>query len=296
MTAEASSPETSVTPILWTDPGPLARRDLFWGNGAPDRVPQHPFTFVEESASGTTPKLVVTDARGVTWGVKFTSEAHSEVAAARLLWAFGYLVQEMYYVHTGTIAGAEGLGRARDLIGPDGTFWEARFQRRDPEQVEQRGWTLDDNPFTGTRELSGLLTLFAITNNWDTDFAKNQAVFAVATERGVEDRYMAVDIGATFGRFDPDAPIKWNLEEYRQDRLIAAIEPDAITLNYRAYGTPSARVPMEHARWFAAMARDLAPSQVRMAFEAAGTPPADVTGFVEIVMSKFRELQAAVRP
>ncbi|MEX2273669.1 MAG: hypothetical protein WD690_19540 [Vicinamibacterales bacterium] len=291
----ASAARPQETARLWQDPGPLASRDLFWGNGSQERAPQPPFRFVQENKKGSTPKVVVTDARGATWSVKFSSEAHAEVAAARLMWAFGYPVEEMYYVHTGKIDGARGLARAGDVIEDDGTFWEARFERRDPKFVEGAGWALASNPFAGSKELSGLVILFALINNWDTDLDRNQAVYAVTTAKGVEQWYIADDIGASFGRFDLESPIKWNLAEYRKDKLIASVEPDAIVLNYRAYGTPPTRIPIDHARWFAKMASELTPAQVRRAFEAAGTPPADIDGFVETFMAKLRELQSGLR-
>lgn len=278
--------------VLWRDPGPIARRDLYWGGGSAERAPKPPLTFVKEKTKGTSPKVVVTDANGIEWGVKFGPEAHSEVAAARLLWAFGYPVQEMYYVHEGTIAGVTQLGRAGEVI-KDEKFWEARFERHDPKMVEREGWALTGNPFDGTREMSGLLLLFALTNNWDTDLAKNQAVYAVTTDAGPEHWYIADDIGATFGRFDERSPIKWNLDEYRKDKLIARVEPDAIVLNYRAYGTPPTRVPMEHARWFVSMASPLTDAQVRKAFDAAGAPPDLAAGFTAAFMQKLEELKKA---
>jgi hypothetical protein len=280
---------------LWSDPGPIASRDLFWGSGSADRAPQGPFTFVEENPRGTSPKVVVTDARGKTWDVKFSAESHSEVAANRLMWAFGYPVQEMYYVHEGRIDGAKNLERADSDIRPDGTFWEARFKLRDPKVVKGEGWALANNPFVDSKELSGLIILFALMNNWDTDLDRNQTIYAITNDKGaVEHWYLADDVGASFGRFDLQSPIKWNLDEYRKDKLIATADDDAIELNYRAYGTPQTRIPMAHARWFVKMAQDLTPAQVRRAFEAAGTPNAQIDGFVETFMSKLGELKAAV--
>lgn len=279
--------------VLWRDPGPIAQRDAFWGGGSAERAPKPPFTFVKENTKGTSPKVIVTDANGVEWSVKYGPEAHAEVAAARLLWTFGYPVQETYYVHEGSIAGARDLQRAREVIKPDGTFWEARFERRDPKIVEGEGWPLSGNPFDGTKEMSGLLLLFALINNWDTDLAKNQAIYTVTTDAGTEQWYMADDIGASFGRFDERSPIKWNLDEYRKDKLIARVEPDAIVLNYRAYGTPPTRVPMAHARWFASMASQLTEAQVRKAFEAAGTPADRIGGFTAVFMQKLDELKKA---
>lgn len=283
-------------PIIWLDPGPIAARDLFRGNGSESGAPVPPFAFVEENLSGTAPKVVVTDAAGRTWDVKFGVEAHAEVAASRLLWAFGYLVEETYYVQTGRIGGAANLRRAGGAISGDGAFQEARFRLRDANLQETGEWSLRANPFSGTRELSGLLILLALTNNWDTEATSNTEIFTFRQPDGTTRQlYMASDLGASFGRFDPESPIKWNLEEYRKDKLIAAVEPNAIVLNYRAYGTPPTRIPMAHARWFASMAANLSRGQVRRAFAAAGTPPDQIDGFVDVVMKKLDELEAVAR-
>lgn len=281
--------------VIWFDPGPIADRDLFWGSGSASRAPQAPFAFVEENLKGTTPKVVVTDAAGRAWDVKFSSESHAEVAASRLLWAFGYPVEEMYYVHTGRITGVPDLERAHSDIKDDGTFVEARFRLRDPNLKDTGEWSLTANPFSGSRELSGLIILLALTNNWDTEATKNTEIFTFRQADGsTRQLYMASDLGAAFGRFDPESPIKWNLEEYRKDKLIASVEPDAIVLNYRAYGTPPTRIPMAHARWFVSMASELSRAQVRRAFEAAGTPADQIDGFVDVFMRKLDELKAAI--
>lgn len=280
--------------ILWLDPGPIAARDLFWGSGSESRAPKPPFEFVEESLKGTAPKVVVTDAPGRTWDVKFGVESHAEIAASRLLWAFGYLVEEMYYVPTGRITGAAGLGRAGTAIGDDGTFREARFRVRDPNLKDTGEWSLAANPFSGTRELSGLIILLALTNNWDTEATSNTEIFTFRQPDGATRQlYMASDLGASFGRFVPDSPIKWNLEEYRKDKLIAGVEPNWIVLDYRAYGTPPTRIPMAHANWFVSRASDLSRAQVRHAFAAAGAPADQIDGFVDVFMKKLDELEVA---
>jgi hypothetical protein len=293
--AAATSQAQPPAGIIWTDPGTVASRDLFWGIGSEARAPKPPFAFVEENLKGTTPKLVVKDAAGVLWDVKFEAEAHSEVAANRLMWAFGYPVEEMYYVHNGTVTGVRNLKRAGKGLTEGGRFENgARFKRRDPNITKEGGWTLAANPFKDQQAFSGLLILLALTNNWDTDLDKNTEIFTVKQPDGsVQRLYMVGDLGASFGRFDKP-PKKWMLDEYRKDKLIATVEPDAIVLNYRAYGTPPTRIPMEHARWFAKMASQLTRVQVRAAFEAAGTPAADIEGFVDVFMSKLEELKTAV--
>ena len=292
----AQIPQTQAAPgVLWRDPGSVATKDLFWGSGSAARAPKPPFTFVEENLKGTVPKIVVTDANGVEWGVKFEAEAHSEVAANRIMWAFGYPVEEMYYLHNGTVQNMQRMQRAGDHINAQGRFERgARFKRDDPALDKVGGWALLDNPFKNEPSFSGLLVLLALTNNWDTDLTKNTELFTHKKPDGtLEQVYMVGDLGGTFGRFD-DPPKKWMLNEYKKDKLIASVEPDAIVLNYRAYGTPPTRIPMEHARWFAKYTKQLSRAQVKAAFDAAGTLPAEVEGFVDVFMSKLEEFHKAV--
>ena len=291
LTAQSAGSEQS-NGLIWTDPGAIASKDLYWGRGSQGRAPKPPFAFVEENLKGTTPKLVVKDAAGVMWDVKFDVEAHSDVAANRLMWALGFPVPEAYYLHNGTITGVRKLDRAARYVKGNRFEEGARFRRRDPQMVKGDGWALASNPFVGTKELSGLIIMQALINNWDTDLDKNQAVYTIGGRRW----YLADDIGASFGRFAQDSPIKWNLAEYRKDKLIASVAPDAIVLNYRAYGTPPTRIPMAHARWFAGLASQLTRTQVKAAFDAAGTAPGEIEGFVDVFMSKVEELKAAVKP
>ena len=117
------------TPVLWTDPGRIAARDLFWGNGSAERAPTPPFTFVEEDTDGTQPKIVVRDATGREWSAKFGEEVHSGIAASRIVWALGYAADEIYFVDKGTIGGITTLTQAADAIGPGGSFAKDLLQR-----------------------------------------------------------------------------------------------------------------------------------------------------------------------
>ena len=114
----APPPGAATGPLLWHDPGPLGSKDLYWGAASADTSPRPPFTFVKEDTSGTKPKVQVSDENGTLWVAKFASksktgtEVHAEIAASRLLWAFGYFVEEHYFVGEGKIVGVQ-LGRRR---------------------------------------------------------------------------------------------------------------------------------------------------------------------------------------
>jgi hypothetical protein len=54
-------------------------------------------------------------------------------------------------------------------------------------------------------------------------------------------------------------------------------------------------VPLAHARWFASLAGQLTPAQLRAAFEAAGGTVQEVDGYSKRFLAKVAELQKAVK-
>lgn len=280
------------TAVLWKDPGDIAARDLFWGNGAKDRAPQPPFTFLEEDTDGTQPKVIVRDAKGREWSVKFGGEVHSGIAASRIVWALGYGADEMYYVENGTISGATGLKTAARSIGPDGAFTKASFRLRDArsERAKER-WTLATNPFVGSKELSGLAILMTMIGNWDIQGDRNNRIFA----NGNEDLYVITDLGATFGKMGTllQPRSKWDLADFQKEEFIEKVEDGMIDLDYEGYGGIN-KVSIEHARWFAGLVAQLTDAQLEDAFRAAGATEAEIKGFAARMREKIAELQKAV--
>src|SRR5262249_13570354 len=62
----------------WREPTDISSRNLYYGPGGRAHQPQPPFRFIEEDMSGTSPKIVVKDRRGITWVAKFGAEARPE--------------------------------------------------------------------------------------------------------------------------------------------------------------------------------------------------------------------------
>ena len=290
--AFAAAQDNATKARLWKDPGAIDTLDLFWGSGAAERAPKAPFAFLEEDTSGTQPKIRVRDADGRQWDVKFGEEVHAEIAANRLVWALGYVVEEMYFVPGGVITGMTAGRRTKDDVGADGTFARARFRLRDEtsERAESR-WTFESNPFVNTRELSGLAILMTMINNWDIQGTRNNRILRIEGE----DRYIVSDLGATFGKMGTGLVprSKWNLEDFKKEEFIEKVENGMVDLDYEGYGGIN-KVPVEHARWFASVVGQLTDSQVQAALRAAGAADAEVTGFSVRLVEKIRELQKAV--
>jgi hypothetical protein len=293
--AQSSSPPV----LLWRDPGPIAQRDLFWGNSAEGRAPQAPFRFVEETLGGTQPKLVVTDGRGDVWDVKLGRETSAEVAASRIVWALGYGTEELYFVPRGVIDGISvNLDRADAHVSADGAFEGARFRRRNPHAHRTDvAWTFHDNPFTGTPELSGLIILMTMIGNWDIEGGRNNNVLEIAADGVTERWYIVSDLGATFGRMGGVVAghTKWDLPGFQAEGFIEQVDDGTLHLDYDGLESGIDRVPLEHAQWFLQIVRPLTAAHLRRAFEAAGAPPDEAQGFAAKMAEKIGQLEAVVR-
>lgn len=278
--------------VLWTDPGAIASRDLFWGNGSAERAPKAPFVFLEEDTDGTQPKVVVRDANGNEWSVKFGEEVHAGIAASRIVWALGYVADEMYFVKSGTISGVTGLKQAAKALGADGAFTNASFRLRDAraERAADR-WTFATNPFAGSKELSGLAILMTMIGNWDIQGERNNRILDVNGKR----LYIVTDLGASFGKMGAllVPHTKWNLEDFRKEEFIEKVEDGMVDLDYEGYGGIN-KVPVAHAAWFSSLAAQLTDKQLADAFRAAGATPEEVAGFAARMREKIAELQKAV--
>jgi hypothetical protein len=292
--AQAAAAPGGGAPVLWNDPGPISSRDVFWGNGSAERAPKPPFVFLKEDTDGTQPKVQVRDAAGREWTAKFGEEVHSGIAASRIVWVLGYVADEIYYVPGGTITGVSGLKRAAKWLGPDGAFTKASFRLRDEraERAEER-WTFADNPFAGSRELSGLAILMTMLGNWDIQGERNNRILRI----GQQDHYMVSDVGATFGKMGafPAPRSKWNLEDFQKEEFIEKVEDGLLDLDYEGYGGIN-KVPLEHARWFAGLVSQLTDRQLADAFRAAGATPAEIQGFSARLRAKIQQLQQATAP
>lgn len=287
-------------PVLWRDHGSMNRLDLFHGATSESRAPKPPFTFLKEDSSGTKPKIQVRDANDMTWSVKFDRrsgrgrEVPAEIAASRIAWALGYFVEESYLVRDGAIADVAGLQRGKRVLDERGHFVLARFEPR-PDEVKRLDlrWTVADNPFARTQEMSGLVILAALLNDWDFR-AGNTTALRVKRESGHETRYLVSDWGTAFGRMSPRRS-RWDLEDYREQVQFFTVKGDEVELSLHADDAPEpSRVPREHARWFVSRASQLTVEQMRRAFEAAGATPQERDGFATAVKRRIDALRQAV--
>jgi len=292
----SKAPTEPGTPQLWEDRGDIASLNLIYGIGSPEGMPKPPLQFDKEDITGTNPKIKVIDANGVKWNIKFDEEVHAEVAASRIVWACGYMVEESYFVPSGTVNGVTGLGRAKKFVGADGSFTNGMFEKR-PDDIARRAinWDWTSNPFKGTKELSGLAILNALLNNWDAKPTNNNVLGMYDDEDKVIDWYLVADWGGAFGKMGNFmSHTKWDLADYQKQAFLDGVSKGQLKLHYSGKMSSTLKyVPMEHARWFAGIIGQLTDAQIQDAFKTAGATSAEVEGFSRRVRQKINELKSA---
>jgi hypothetical protein len=298
--------------VIWHDRGDAAALDLSTGPGGKDREPGIALTFVKESTGGTSPKFDVEDERGTTWKVKLGEEAKSETAAARLLWAAGYTVDEDYYRATLRVDGLARLARGQQFVNHGDTVTGARLERETPG-AGTTTWSWYDNPFIGTREFNGLRVMMALVNNWDLKEINNSAT---ASSDGTQ--YRIADLGATFGRTGNSLHrSKGVIADYAATRFIDKVTATHVDLHMDSrpfflsiFNIPNYRfrtrmesvgrsIPIADASWIGDVLGRLSSAQIADAFRAAGFSAAEIEAYTTVVSQRIAALQAlgtAVRP
>jgi len=295
--APSNAPVKIGKPALWQDRGDISQLDLFLGIGSEEGMPKPPFQFKEEDKTGTNPKIKVIDANGVKWNIKFDEEVHAEVACSRIVWACGYMVEESYFVPSGQVNGGTALDRARKFVKANGSFTDGMFEKR-PDNVARRRtpWSWRSNPFTGKKEMSGLIMLNVLVNNWDSK-EENNTVLGMYDDAGeVNEWYTVADWGGSLGKTGSVfSHTKWDVEKFAKQPFIDGVRGNSVKLHYAGKMSAEASVPLDHARWFAGIIGQLTDDQLRQAFKAAGATPREIEGFATQMRRKINELKAAAR-
>ncbi len=313
--SQTTTPDTAThSAVLWTDPGDIRSRDLYWGLGGREHQPQLPVEFLQEDAKGTSPKFDVRDAAGKKWKAKLGVESKPETAAARLLWAIGYEANENYFFPDLQVTNMPArLQRGQNLAGRNGNVPNVRLQRHSEHEKKIANWNWRHNPFVGTREFNALRVMMGLIGNWDLK-DDNNAVYESEKDPGPA-LYEVSDVGTSFGTAGKsynDKVSKGNRGAYRRTRLIAHKHEDYIDLNFpkrppltellefewifyfhqlrmRWIGK---HIPRADAKWIGSLLAQLSPAQIRDAFRAAGYSPEEVSSYTEAVISRIQELNS----
>ncbi len=293
--------------VLWRDPGAVEKLDFAGGPGGRSHAPEGPFTFVKEELGGTSPKIRVTDVKGVTWIAKWGPEVHAEVFASRLAWAAGYFVAPSYYVPSGKIIGVKGLTRAKGRVDRDGNFKEARFKLKEPKRLKGHDWAFINNPFRGTKELNGLKIMLMLTSNWDSKDARNvdQAGSNTAIWQGRvngrrELHYAFTDWGASMGKWGPvlgNVVIanQWDCTGYTAQSadFITGVKNGVIQWGYKGHQGKDVTtgITVNDVRWLLQYIGRISDQQLHAGLQAAGATPEEVECFTTAVRNRIEQLR-----
>jgi hypothetical protein len=295
--------------VIWRDPGDVPRLDMSAGPGGPDGAPKAPFRFAEEHLTGSQPCVAVIDARGRRWRVKWGNEVRAENVAVRLAWACGYFAETTYFLPEGTIEGAEGLQRARDCIGDDRRFADARFELEDPDvrmMFEEHSWAWNDNPFVGTPELHGLKVIVMLLSNWDTkdrrDVARgsNTAIFEhPLPHRRHEARYLITDWGGSMGRWGGNIVTRgrWDPDGFaaQTPQFVTGVEGGIVQFGYVGQRTAdvSDGIRLDDVRWLYRYLGRISDAQLREALVASGAGDDEAGSFARSLRERISQLGRA---
>lgn len=295
--------------VLWTDPGDIKSRDLYYGSGGKQDQPQMPLEFLREVKGGASPKFDVRDRSGRKWRLKLGDEAQPETVATRLLWAVGYITNEDYFFPEAKIENLGKLSRGKNFVRPDGAVKQARLQRHGDGEKKAGDWKWRRNPFTGTREFNGLRVMMALLSNWDLR-DENNAIYEESGDPGRK-LYEVSDVGASFGmngRSYTNSLSKNNLAAYRRSKFISKTTPEYVDFNFPTHPPVfyvfypplffghlrmhwiGKHVPRADVKWVGSLLAQLSPEQIRDAFRAAGYTTAQVEAYAGAVEARIAQI------
>ncbi|MBI1896409.1 MAG: hypothetical protein HYS04_07715 [Acidobacteria bacterium] len=286
---------------LWREPPEITAESMFHGPAGRDGAPRPPFHFREEVRSGTAPKIVVQDARGVVWRVKFGHEVRPEVFATRLAWACGYFAEPVFFVASARIEGARKLGRARYYIH-QGEFVNAAFETTPPGlKYLGTAWNWNQNPFSGTRELKGLKILMMLVSNWDNKDKRNwwQGSNTGMWEGGGGGRlYYVTDWGQSMGAWGGFVPRDdWDCERFRAQtpEFVSGIRGGKVQFGFTGQHTEDFKsdITVEDIRWLMRYLARISDAHIRSALRAAGADAAHQDCFTRALRSRIEQLRRA---
>ena len=274
------------TPVMWTEPTDIASRNLYYGLGGKEMMPDlSRVTFIEEEKGGYSTKYRVKDGRGRVWVAKLGKEAQTDTVANRLLWAVGYHTEISYLVPRVNIRGK-------------GTFERVRFEARPSNVKRVDEWKWDENPFIGTRPFQGLKVMMVLINNWDIKDSNNRVLFARNPRTGRNEmRYIVSDLGGTFGKTGNFLTRSRNKpEDFVKAGFIDELKGNYVDFHYSGKRKGVFRdITVDQARWVGEWLAQLSAHQIKDAFRAAHYSPEDVEMMAEALQIRIAELRSLPR-
>lgn len=275
VTARSQGPQTTVPPPaqpliaqLWVAPGPVPR-DLYLGVGGAKYMPSREvgYQLKGKDVTGFSESYDVVGPDGVEWSAKIGPEAQTEVVLSRVLWGLGYHQPPICYLSTWTLAGG-GVAAHQEP--------EARFRPKLAELTrEKEFWKWSENPFSGTRELRGLLVIMLMLNSTDLKDDNNSVYSLREPWDGAARWFVVRDVGAALGETGKLFPLRNWLEGFEKQGFITKIAGDinqagGVEFDYDGRHQDLLKmITPADVRWAAERMKLLTDEQWRDAFRAA---------------------------
>lgn len=267
---------------LWVDPGPTPR-NLDRGVGGNHDRPETDATYdvLSKDTRGFSITYRVKDRHGAEWNVKIGPEAQTEVVASRILWAVGYHQVPSYFVER-WIAVEHARGQ---MLGG------ARFRPRDLEMHSKGSWSWQRNPFVGTREYNGLLSLLMLINSTDLKNDNNELYELDGESREQATRwYVVKDLGASLGETGRVDPRRGYLDGFERQPFLAGHDGQFVRFDYRGRHQELLRqIPIDHLKWACQRVLAITDRQWRDAFTAGNYDEAATARYVTRIRAKAQE-------
>jgi len=268
---------------LWVEPE--ANRDLFHGVGGPKLAPdpKAKYTVIEMKQGGYSRGYTVVDPNKHEWSVKFPPEAGTEIIASRIHWGIGYHQPPIYLLSEWTAAKA---------TSPNPQM-PARFREKNPDfhgLDPGDPWSYFNNPFVGTTQMNGLLTLQAMLGNSDLKDPQNVIYKLDSPAEGATRWYVARDLGHTFGRTGViDAP-RGDIDVFESTPFILGVDQGKVRFDYRGrYKVLFRDIGVADVRWVCQRLDKLTDKQWQDAFRAGGIQSPMSDRFIRRMKQKIAE-------
>ena len=236
------------------------------------------YTVVGQDSTGNSFGYDVTDEQGRTWDLKVGIEAQPEVVASRVLWAIGYHQPVMHFLPTWKKKGDEAMPQS-----------SARF-RLQSDHKSEADWSWQTNPFSGTRQMKGLLVANLVLNNWDLKDTQNRIY--ISSDRATQParRFVVQDLGAALGRTAWPTGNRNDIDDFESQNLIASVKDGVITFDYHARHRELLEdITPDDVAWVCGLMSRITDKQWADAFRAATYPPDIAARYIAKLKSKIAE-------
>jgi hypothetical protein len=175
----------------------------------------------------------------------------------------------------------------------DGPKTPCRFRPDTPGRKSLGEWQWKKNPFVGTRQYGGLITLMRMVNNWDLIDRNNVIYEFKEPVEGARRWYVVKDVGASLGKTSSLGVLshqgsKNDVDDFEKQDFIKGVErgrvrfDDSGVLHRELYEN----VTVDDVRWICERLDRLTPEQWMDAFRAARYPDDVADRFIRKLREK----------